>query len=84
MQGIQRPKPKLHSILTAAKKMARRYGQIGLDEPDDIVQAAMLKVLKRTDERPMPMLWLCGASTLFACRDSLNLPLDISIVSWDF
>jgi len=26
----------------------------------------------------------CGASTLFACRDSLNLPLDISIVSWDF
>jgi len=34
------------SMFEAAKGMARRYGQIGLAEPDDLVQTTMIKLLK--------------------------------------
>lgn len=36
-------------IFEAAKKMARGYRQIGLLEPDDLVQNTMLKVLNKSD-----------------------------------
>lgn len=58
MQVIEHGTVEMSSMLAAAKLMARRYGQIGVLEPDDIAQNAMLKLLKKKDE-PMPTLgWL--------------------------
>lgn len=58
MQVIEHGTVEMSSMLAAAKQMARRYGQIGVLEPDDIAQNAMLKLLKKKDE-PMPTLgWL--------------------------
>ena len=58
MQGIKRSDGRMSSILTAAKRMARRYGQIGHQDHDDICQNAMLRVLNRTDDREVGMCWL--------------------------
>lgn len=58
MQVIEHGAVEMNLMLAAAKQMARRYGQIGVLEPDDIAQNAMLKFLKKKDE-PMPTLgWL--------------------------
>jgi RNA polymerase sigma factor (sigma-70 family) len=58
MQGIQRTDEEVSSMFTAAKRMACRYGRIGLYEPDDICQVAMLKLLKKNDGRPGTTAWL--------------------------
>ncbi len=43
----------IDSLLKSAKRMARRYGTIGLVEPDDLAQQAMIRVLIRAgDELP--------------------------------
>jgi RNA polymerase sigma-70 factor, ECF subfamily len=39
----------IEKLFEAAKKMARGYRQIGLLEPDDLVQDTMLKVLNKSD-----------------------------------
>lgn len=41
--------------------MARRYGQIGLTEPDDIVQCAMVKLLNKKDSKYPTLGWLYKA-----------------------
>lgn len=58
MQGIQRSKDEISSALRIATRMAQKYGQIGLEDPDDICQNVMLKVLKRTDDREVCNGWL--------------------------
>lgn len=58
MQGMQRTDGEISSMFEAAKHMARRYGRIGLQEPDDVVQSAMLKLLNKNDGRQTTMGWL--------------------------
>ncbi len=58
MQEVQRSTAEISSLLTAAKRMASRYGQIGITDPDDIVQLAMLKLLRKQDGRYPTMGWL--------------------------
>jgi RNA polymerase sigma-70 factor (ECF subfamily) len=48
-------------MFMAAKRMARQYGQIGLAEPDDIIQSAMVKLLKKDDGRKPTLGWLYRA-----------------------
>jgi len=61
MQEVQRSTDEISSMFAAAKKMAFRYGQIGLTEPDNIVQAAMLKLLRKNDGRQPTLGWLYKA-----------------------
>jgi RNA polymerase sigma factor (sigma-70 family) len=58
MQGIRNVATDITSMMTAAKRMARRYGQIGLLEPDDIAQNAMLKLLRNKDQKMPTFGWL--------------------------
>lgn len=58
MQGIENAPRETSSMLVTAKRMARKYGQIGVCEPDDIAQNAMLRLLKRKDEQPPTFAWL--------------------------
>ena len=58
MKKIQRSIDGISSILSEVKKMASRYRQIGLAEPEDIVQEAMLKVLKKKDKNAIGHGWL--------------------------
>lgn len=58
MQSIENAATEMSSMLAAAKRMARRYGQVGVLEPDDIAQNAMLKVLKKKDEQAPTFGWL--------------------------
>lgn len=58
MQGIENAASEMSSMLVTAKRMARKYGQIGVCEPDDIAQNAMLRLLKREDEQPPTFGWL--------------------------
>jgi RNA polymerase sigma-70 factor (ECF subfamily) len=46
------------ALFNAANRMARGYRQIGLVEPDDLVQKTMLKVLNRTGGTVPTMGWL--------------------------
>jgi RNA polymerase sigma factor (sigma-70 family) len=55
MQDVERSKVDIGSVLFEAKRFARRYGRIGLAEPDDIVQNAMLKLLCRRDGRHLSL-----------------------------
>lgn len=61
MQEVERSMTEISSMFMAAKRMARRYGQIGLIEPDDIVQCAMLKLLRKQDGRYPTLGWLYKA-----------------------
>ena len=54
----KRSRKELSSILKTVKKMANSFGKIGLVEPDDLVQNAMLRVLKRLDAGVPPRGWL--------------------------
>ncbi|HEY9758790.1 MAG TPA: RNA polymerase sigma factor [Oculatellaceae cyanobacterium] len=58
MQGIENVATEMSLMLVAAKQMARRYGQIGVCEPDDIAQNAMLKLLKKRADRLPTLGWL--------------------------
>lgn len=58
MQGIENAPNEMSSMLVTAKRMARKYGQIGVCEPDDIAQIAMLRVLNRKDKQPPTFGWL--------------------------
>lgn len=56
---MQKPKPQIDeigSIFELANRMAMKYGTIGLLEPADVAQNAMLKVLKK--EGPVNRSWL--------------------------
>lgn len=58
MQKIQRSKEEFSSILSTVKKMSRSYRRIGLLEPDDIAQEAMIKVLRKADLKEANSRWL--------------------------
>jgi RNA polymerase sigma-70 factor (ECF subfamily) len=49
----------IKELVQFANWLARRYGQIGMNDPEDIVQNSMLKLLKRTGNRPPTKGWLC-------------------------
>lgn len=61
MQEVQRSTDEISSMFIAAKRMALRYGQIGLSEPDDLVQITMIKLLKKNDGRQPTLGWLYKA-----------------------
>lgn len=61
MHAIQRTDDEISSMLEVAKQMARRYGQIGLDEPDDISQVAIIKFLNKNDGRQATRGWMYKA-----------------------
>jgi len=58
MQEIRRFEKEIGSMFHEARKMARRYGRIGIAEPDDIVQAAMLELLNKNDGREANLGWM--------------------------
>lgn len=58
MYELQRTDAEINSIFAAAKRMARRYGRIGIQEPDDICQDALLKVLRKNNGRSPHASWL--------------------------
>jgi RNA polymerase sigma factor (sigma-70 family) len=58
MQEVQRSTDEISSMLVLANRMARRYGRIGMNEPEDIAQNAMLKLLNRSDDWPPTAGWL--------------------------
>lgn len=67
MEVMQLSTEEVNSLFLAAKRMACRYGRVGLQEPDDIVQATMIKLLKKDDGRKPTVGWLYKAvrSTAF-------------------
>lgn len=82
MQKVQEPADLTISlIMKMAKKMARRYGQIGITEPDDLVQMAMLKVLKKNPEEPVTFGWLSRVVRTAAADAGRNASRQIS-PSW--
>jgi len=58
MQCIENAAPDISSMLASATRLARRYGQIGVCDPDDIAQNAMVKLLKKIDEEMPTFGWL--------------------------
>lgn len=58
MQGVMNRDASIGCMLEAARRMARRYGQVGLHEPDDIAQMAMMKLLKRAGDELPGFGWL--------------------------
>lgn len=58
MQGLQPTRAELSSALRSARRMAHRYGSIGIVEPDDIVQESMIKLLNKNDGKPANKAWL--------------------------
>lgn len=58
MQEIERSTAEISSLLLTAKRMACRYGQIGLAEPDDIAQNSMLKLLRKPAGNHTTRGWL--------------------------
>ncbi len=57
-------------LTNAARKMARKYGNAGLNDTDDIAQNALLRVLKRHGNSTLPTIgWLAGA-VRFAALDA--------------
>jgi RNA polymerase sigma factor (sigma-70 family) len=58
MQNIQRSTDEISSMFRLANSIARRYGKIGVHDPEDIAQMAMLKLLNRHDERPATNGWM--------------------------
>lgn len=58
MQEIRRFEKEVGSMLQAARSMARRYGRVGIAEPDDIVQTAMLELLNKKDGRKANLGWM--------------------------
>lgn len=58
MQEIQKSREELRSWLDMANRMARGYGRIGPNDPEDIAQEAMLKLLKRKDMESPTSGWL--------------------------
>ncbi len=61
MQEMERQREQLSSIVAQTKRMARKYGQIGLVEPDDIAQEVMLKVMNRKNGDSPSGGWLYKA-----------------------
>lgn len=59
MQEIESLTSEIGSMFAIAKKMACRYGQIGMTEPDDIVQTVMLKLLRHGNGKRTTLCWLC-------------------------
>jgi len=58
MQEVRRSEQEMSSLFQAARKMAGRYGKIGIAEPDDIVQTAMLELLNKNDGREANLGWM--------------------------
>ncbi|MCA9801981.1 MAG: RNA polymerase sigma factor [Cyanobacteria bacterium HKST-UBA02] len=58
MQEVRRSEEEMSSLFQAARKMARRYGLIGIAEPDDLVQTAMLELLNKNDGREANLGWM--------------------------
>ncbi len=58
MQGIESRDALMGTMLEAARRMARRYGQVGQHSPDDLAQMAMLKLLKRGGDELPGFGWL--------------------------
>lgn len=58
MQDLQKTDSELVSMFATARRMARKYGQIGHLEPDDICQQAMIRLLNRTGDRAPTTGWL--------------------------
>lgn len=58
MQMQQNSMNEITALFNTAYKMVRSYRQIGLVEPDDLVQNTMLKVLNRSDDMVPTMGWL--------------------------
>ncbi|MGE0266611.1 MAG: RNA polymerase sigma factor [Candidatus Obscuribacterales bacterium] len=48
----------MSSFFQAARKMSTRYGRLGIAEPDDLLQAAMLKLLNKNDGRDANLAWI--------------------------
>lgn len=61
MQEIKRQDAALGSMWERARGIARRFGQIGIMEPEDIAQNAMLRVLRKRDGKPVSSNWLYQA-----------------------
>lgn len=58
MHKVKYSSCELNSMIRTIRDMAYRYGQIGLTEPDDIVQSTMIKVLRKEDGREPNVFWL--------------------------
>ncbi len=67
MQTGQRSKEELRLLMRKAKDAARKYGQIGPYDTDDLVQIAMIKVLKRKGDVPPTTGWLYKVVRSVAC-----------------
>ena len=71
MNNDERPTTELRTMLLAAKRIATQYGQIGLYDPDDIAQTAVIRLLRQKNRIQKPMRWLYKAvrsSVLDAAR----------------
>lgn len=65
----------LRHCMSQAKKFALRFGRIGSSDPDDLVQMAMIKLLKRRDADGPPTLSWIYSTVRSAAYDAMRPPV---------
>lgn len=80
MHEIKQMNEQMRPVMREAKRMAKRYGRVGVLDADDVAQAAIVKMLKRTQKSPLSNSWLFAVvrSTAFDalrkhCREARYL-----------
>lgn len=70
MYKTERVGIEIGSLQKAATSMAKRYGRIGIQEPDDIAQNAMLRMLKRHGNAGAPSMGWLAVAVKFSAWDA--------------
>lgn len=58
MYGLTDDRGNIEFLCKEAKRFARKYGQIGMFESDDIAQAAVIRLIEKCSKVPQPVGWL--------------------------
>jgi DNA-directed RNA polymerase specialized sigma24 family protein len=58
MESCIEKKEEMRSISRRALQLARKFGTIGIQDPEDMAQNAMIKVLNKNNGSPITLRWL--------------------------
>lgn len=70
MYKTERVGIEIGSLQKAATSMAKRYGRIGIQEPEDIAQNALLRMLKRHGNAGVPSMGWLFVAVKFTALDA--------------
>lgn len=73
MYKTERVGIEIGSLQKAATSMAKRYGRIGIQEPEDIAQNAILRMLKRHGNAGVPSMGWLFVAVKFSALDAARV-----------